>query len=211
MTRMSSKSAITPIGVLCFANNLWEPKPPAEGKPPRHSAILLFDQLAVETQAYKDLQQLILAAVTDKFGAAKAQDAAFVSSLRSPLRDASEKDYAGFDKGVKFISPWSEPKPTIIDVKGNEFKAPDAEVWSGQLARASVRAFAYDNSGNRGVAFGLEHVQIVKTDMERMDGRRSAEQAFGDVIGAQDEQMRALGIDPSAAGASSGDDHSSLF
>ena len=196
-----SKSVITPIGILCFAEQLWKPKPPAEGKDPRYSAMLLFDDFAVKSTAYQELRSLIVEAATEKFGAAKANDPAFMRSIRLPLRPAADKNYAGFDKGEIFISPWSDRRPGIVDLQGNEFKAVEAEVWSGQLARATVRAFGYDNSGNRGVALGLEHVQIVKTDMPRIDGRVSPDKAFENKA-IDPAQMAALGIDPNAGSAS---------
>src|SRR5690606_32482380 len=98
-------------------------------------------------------------AIVEKWGAQKAQDQAFLRSLRLPFRATAEKDYAGFDKGDIFISPWSKNQPGIVDVQGTDIKVP-GDVFAGQQARATVRAFAYEQSGNKGVAFGLEHVQI---------------------------------------------------
>lgn len=199
-----AKTVVTPIGILCFADQLFKPKPPAEGKPPRYSGMLLFDSMAVKSTAYQDLRLAIQEAAADKFGAAKANDPAFMRSLRLPLRPASEKSYAGFEKGEIFIAPWSDARPGIVDIRGNEMHGAEADVFSGQLARFTVRPFGYDNSGNRGVALGLEHVQIVKQDMPRIDGRRAADQAFKSES-FDDEQMRALGIDPNASNAGSSD------
>lgn len=197
---MASKTAMTPIGILCFADQVFTAKhnENAPGKDPRYSAMLLFDSLGVQSSAYAELRKLVQEAAADKFGAAKAADANFMRSLRLPFRNAAEKDYDGFDKGEIYIAPWSTKAPGVIDLYGNDMVPTD--VWSGQLARATVRAFAYDSNGNKGVSFGLEHVQIIKQDMPRIDGRRSATAAFKDAA-ASDDQMRALGIDPSAAPA----------
>lgn len=192
---MAAKTIMTPIGTLCFADQVFTPKAQEQGKTPRYSAMLLFDSTGVSTTAYAELRKLIQDAAAEKWGAAKAQDPAFMRSLRLPLRPAAEKDYEGFDKGEIFCAPWSEKAPGVVDLHGNDMVPTD--VWSGQLARATVRAFAYDTNGNKGVSLGLEHVQIVKQDMPRIDGRRSASAAFSNT--ATDEQMKALGIDASAA------------
>jgi len=60
-----------------------------------------------------------------------------------------------------------------------EILLPD-EVWSGQLVRANVTPFAYDKNGVKGVSFALNHVQIIKSDRPRLDGRASASSAFDD-------------------------------
>ena len=199
--------ATTPIGMLCFADALFEAKPRQQGSEKlAFSVILGFDEAAVKTSAYQALRAAVSAAIADKFGATKAQDAAFVRTLRLPFRNAAEKEYAGFDKFDVYISPWSpgdkEP-PGVVNLNGDKLLKTD--VWSGQLGRATVRAFAYDTSGNKGVSFMLEHVQLVKSDMPRIDGRRSAEQAFAN---ADDEELKRLGIAPggkSAPGAPSDD------
>lgn len=188
------KSCMTPIGTICFPA-LFEPKAPAQGGDPRYSFILGLDANALKTAAYQNMRKAVMAAITEKWGAAKAQDANFVRALRLPFRQAAEKDYSGFDKFEIFVSPWSKQAPGVIDVNGNKIVVP-GDVWAGQLGRATVRAFAYENSGNKGVAFGLEHVQIVKADTERLDGRRSAESAFANT---DDSEFAAYGIDPEAA------------
>jgi hypothetical protein len=203
-----AKNVVTPIGILCFADQLFNPKVQenaAPGAKPRYSAMLLFDDLAVKSTAYQDLRKAVQEAAAEKFGASKAMDPAFMRSLRLPFRNADEKQYDGFDKGVIYISPWSAAKPGVVDLHGTEILVPE-DVWSGQLARATVRAFAYDSNGNKGISFGLEHVQIVKKDMPRIDGRRAPTAAFSGAP-VDDEQMKALGIDPNTpapAAASAG-------
>lgn len=189
----------TPIGRLCFPN-LFEPRPQAPGGEPRFSATLVFDEIGVKTQEYQNLRRAVHAAIVEKFGADKAADPKFVSSLRLPFRDPSEKDYDGFD-GEIFIAAWrkgSDTKPGIVDKHGAEIIAP-VDVWAGQLASFTVRPFGYDKSGNKGVALGLEHVMIAKSDMPRIDGRRTAKAAFEGSEADVDAQLAAMGLagDPS--------------
>jgi len=195
--------AMTPIGTLCFADTLFVAKPAADGGKPRFSVILGFDDTAMKTTQYQDLRSAVVAAATDKFGAVKAADPAFMRSIRLPFRNASEKEYSGFENFTVYINPWSpgdKKAPGVVDINGQDITVP-GDVWSGQLGRATVRAFAYDNSGNKGVSFALEHVQIVKADMPRIDGRRSAAKAFESV---DNSQLAALGITPGQAPSSGG-------
>ena len=195
-------TVITPVGFLFFPN-LFDPRPPAQGQDPRFSCILLFDDEATKSTAYQNLRAAVQAAAADKFGAAKAADAAFMRSLRLPFRQASEKEYDGFDQGTVWISAWTKgdgTPPGVVDLKGQAIKVP-GDVFSGQLARATVRAWGYDTSGNKGISFGLEHVQIVKQDMPRFDGRQSADKAFAGAA-IDPAEMARLGIDPNAADTS---------
>lgn len=197
-----SSTVMSPIGVLCFPS-LFDAKASVQGGNPRFSCILLFDADAVKSTAYQNLRAAVQEAAAEKWGNAKAADPQFMRSLRLPFRAASEKDYVGFDKGEVYISPWksgTDARPGIVDVNGKDILVP-GDVWAGQLARATLRAFAYEQSGNKGVSFGLEHLQIVKQDMPRIDGRRSAEQAFANAGGADDEELKRLGIDASSANA----------
>lgn len=196
-TEKDPRVALTPAGVLCFADGLWKPRPAAQGGKPRYSCILLFNKIGVGSEAYQNLRKACMAAITEKWGSAKSSDPAFLRSLRLPFRNAADKTYDGFEDGEIYISPWKDGEqepPQIINMRGEDIIS-HGEVWSGQMARGSVRAFAYEQSGNRGVGFGLEHIQIVKHDLPRLDGRRTASEAFKN---ADNSDLIAMGIDPNA-------------
>ena len=55
------------------------------------------------------------------------------------------------------------------------------QVFAGQLVRAAINPFWFDVSGNRGVSWGLNSVQIVRADMPRIDGVMPPEKAFPDL------------------------------
>ncbi len=163
---------LTPFGLLSFPN-LFTPRAPAEGAEPRYSLNLVFDQKAQATNEWKILKDAVNQVAREKWGNNIPRN------LRSPFRDAGEKDYAGYEPGFIFINAWTKTAPGVVGpTREDIFDAND--VWAGQLARASVKPFAYDNSGNKGVAFSLENVQIGKFDMPRLDGRVAANKAFGD-------------------------------
>jgi hypothetical protein len=54
----------------------------------------------------------------------------------------------------------------------------ETEVYSGAWYRAQVRAFAYENAGNKGVSFGLQNVQKLRDDDPLGSGRIPASKAF---------------------------------
>jgi hypothetical protein len=106
-----------------------------------------------------------------------------MAGMRSPFRPCAEKQYSGYDipNGV-FISPWTKSKPGLVDAVRNEILTPE-DVWAGQLARATVSPFYYFNSGNKGVSFALNNLQIVRADGPRLDGRKKAVDDFDDWSG----------------------------
>lgn len=118
------------------------------------------------------------AAVIKKWGPDKAK---WPQNLKSPFREHKEKMKEGkypdgYEDGGIFITFKAQDRPTIVDQAMQEVIEP-RKVYAGVYLRASVAAYAYDNKGNRGVAFGLNHLQIVK-DGDPISGRPSVTQAF---------------------------------
>jgi hypothetical protein len=167
----------TPIGILSFPV-VFSPRPRAPGGEPVYQISLLFDQAAQRHPSFAAMRQAVRECIDDQWGAGKSTDKAFTAGIRSPFRKCSEKQYKGYDiAGGLFISPWTKSRPGVIDAQKNEITVPD-DVWAGQLARATVAPFAYNQAGNRGVSFALNNLQICRTDGVRLDGRRAAAEEF---------------------------------
>jgi hypothetical protein len=162
---------------------LFSPRPRAPGGEPAYQCSLLFDQVAQRDPAFAALRQAVRDEIDDKCGPGKSQDKTFMAGLRSPFRPCSEKQYKGYDipNGV-FISPWTKTRPGVVDAQRNEIMVPE-DIWPGQLARASVAPFYYNTSGNKGVSFALNNLQICGAGSERLDGRRAAKDDFDDFVG----------------------------
>jgi hypothetical protein len=172
----------TPIGILSFPV-LFAPRPRAPGGEPVYQCSLLFDQQAQRHPDFEALRKAVRECIDDQWGAGKSQDKAFLVGLRHPFRKTQEKQYKGYDiPGGVFISPWTKSRPGVVDAQRNEITVAE-DIWAGQLARATVAPFAYNTSGNRGVSFALNNLQICRTDGERLDGRRDAKQDFDDYDG----------------------------
>jgi len=95
--------------------------------------------------------------------------------------DADER-YDGYEDGMVILAASSSYRPGVVDKQRNpiDLEEMDTFLYGGMYARAAIAAFAYDTKGNKGVAFGLNAIQIVK-DGEPLGSRVSAEEAFADV------------------------------
>lgn len=169
----------TPTGMLMFPH-LFQPRPVVQGGDPRFSLILVFDEAAQKDPKFPAMKIEAAKVCDTEFGAGKSKDLDWQRRVKFswPFRDASEKDqYAGFEPGKIFMTLWTKTKPGLVDGRNQVITAP-ADVFAGQLARATAKFFAYQVSGNTGVSVMLDNVQIVRPDMPRMDGRVDATKAF---------------------------------
>ena len=172
-------SLITPTGILSFPV-LFTPRPVVQGGDPRYGINLIIDPTGQKTPEFAALRRAVAQIIDEKWGTGKSRDKAFVGKLRNPFLSCADVDYEGYeDKDAVFIRPWSKNKPGLIDAYRNEITVP-GDIWAGQLVRCSVNPFAYEQSGNRGVSFGLNNVQVCRVDGRRLDGRRAAKDEFGD-------------------------------
>ena len=105
-------------------------------------------------------------------------------AVRMPFRDAMEKSkYAGFEEGKTFVSMWTKQAPGVVDKRLAE--AMPNEVYPGAVCIASYSCFAYENSGNKGVSFGLQNVMVVDSTAPRIDGKVAAKDDFDAVGGGE--------------------------
>jgi hypothetical protein len=176
---MSDFKVITPKAMLSYPH-LDKPQP--KKKPTdksKFSAALVFapgtDLSALEAAAE--------AAVEDRWGA-KGVEKLRKGQLRSPFRkDATSK---GYEDGSVFINARSDYKPGLVYLWPEPGTNKPAEVadedvrdvfYPGAQVRAQLSAFTYDTDGNKGVSFGLNHVQKL-AEGKRIDGRGPANEAF---------------------------------
>jgi len=122
------------------------------------------------------------------------------AKVRNPLRDGdTETKSDGSSLGSEYaghffmtVKTSADRKPGVVDAKGRDLIDSDAIV-SGDYGRVSLNAYAYDAAGNKGVAFGLNHVMLARKGEQLGGGRSSAASDFG------------LAAAPAAAGAGAGD------
>lgn len=139
--------------------------------PAKYSTAMLFPK----STDLKIMKVAAIAAAAEKWGEDKTK---WPKNLRLPFRDGDEKtDLQGYE-GHIFVSASSNTKPGLVDQKREPILA-EEDFYSGCYARAELRAFAYDVSGNKGVSFALLNLQKL-ADGEAFSGKKKAEVAFND-------------------------------
>lgn len=140
-------------------------------KKDKYSLTMLFPEGA----DLSELKALAKAALKEKWGDNLPK------GLRSPFRDQGEKDYEGYEPGCIFTSARSQSMPGVINAKGKKI-IDSSEIYPGCYGRAEVTAYAYDVDGNKGVAFGLNHVMKTRDGDQLGGGAGNPTDAFASYI-----------------------------
>ena len=159
------KKVTTPVFRASFVN-VFEARA-FEGGDAKYSVSAIWP----EGTNLDDLKAIVKAAAVEKWGAK------LPGNIRSPFRKGEEKEgIEGYGAGTTFTNITSKNPPGVVDGALQRIIDKD-KVYAGCYMRATVTAYAYDQKGNKGVAFGLHNLQFVK-DGDRIDGRARAEDDF---------------------------------
>ena len=167
--------------------NVWEAKA-INGGTPKFSVSLLIPKS--DTVTVKKIQAAIEAAYRE--GEAKlkgnGKSVPALSIIKTPLRDGDQERpddpaYAGH----YFLNANSATAPGIVDADCQPILT-RSEVYSGVYGRASISFYAFNSSGNRGIACGLNNLQKIR-DGEPLGGRASAESDFSDFDDEDDDDF----------------------
>lgn len=158
---------------LSYAH-IWKPKAMAEGQEAKYSVSLLIPKSDTKTinQIKAAIKEAAEEAQHSKFGGKVP------SNFKSPLRDGDveRSDDPNYTDHY-FINCSSKTKPIIVDRR--RFPIEDEnEVYSGCFAHVSVNFYAYNTSGNKGVACGLGNIQKVADGDALSGGRGRIEDEF---------------------------------
>lgn len=137
-----------------------------------------------EKKTIKALEQAIEAAkkegVVSKWGGKEPK------KLDMPLHDGDDKDDDVYQDHF-YINAKCKTRPGVVDKSKNSI-VDEEEMYSGVWAFVSVTFYAYDASGNRGVACGLNNLMKFKDD-DHLGGRVSADSDFADIDDVDDEDL----------------------
>ncbi len=159
------KKVVTPIFRVSFPA-VFKPEG-MDGSEPKYGVTMLFDSEADLTE----LKQIARAAVKEKWGDKPP------ANMRTPFRDGAEKpDLDGY-AGCVFVAARSKRRPGVVDENVQPI-IDESQFYAGCYARASVTAYTYDKSGNKGVSFSLVNVQKIK-DGEPFSSTSNPEDDFG--------------------------------
>lgn len=147
-----------------------------EGSEPKYSVSILIDKNDKKTLSrVKAAIEAAKQAGLSKFGGK------IPANLKLPLRDGdTEREDDEVYAGKYFINANAKTKPGLVDKGGNPI-IDTTEFYSGCYGHASITFYAFNTSGNKGIAAGLNNLMKTR-DGEMLGGRASAEDDFADLI-----------------------------
>jgi hypothetical protein len=155
---------------------VWEPRS-INGSTPKYSVSLIIPKS--DRATVQKVKSAIEAAYAE--GEAKLKGSGktvpTLASLKTPLRDGDidRPDDAAYENAY-FINANSATAPGIVDADRNPVLN-KGDVYSGVYGKASIAFYAYNSNGSRGIACGLNNLQLLR-DGEPLGGRASAESDF---------------------------------
>lgn len=176
---MDSRTVTTPRGRVSYPA-LFKARVNDDGTA-KFEITLVFDKAAQATPAFaamkKAAAEAFSQAVTKLWGGKKPPN------VRSPFRDGAEKDDPDvYPPGSVFVGFRSDRQPGVVDGNLNAVIDP-YKVYAGCFALVNAQAYAYDRKGNKGVTFGLNHVQFLEDGPAIGASRPSPESVFAKVDG----------------------------
>ena len=174
--RSSNQSSITGPNTRWSYANVWEPKS-INGGTPKYSVSLIIPKSDTKTVA--KIKTAIEAAYRESEAKLKGNGKSVpaLSVLKTPLRDGDlERPDDPAYAGSYFVNANATSAPGIVDADRNPILT-RSEVYSGVYGRASISFYAFNSSGNKGIACGLNNLQKIR-DGEPLGGKASAESDF---------------------------------
>lgn len=165
---------ITPEAIISYPH-IFEPQTPPGANEPVYSCALVF----ADDVDLTNMKAAASAVAKEKWGD-KAREMLKGGKIRMPFREDGEEK--GYPVGSTFMNVKSKQQPGVVSIYADENGKPavisdPSAIYPGAIVKASLRAYAYDVNGNRGVSFSLGNIQKVR-DGQRMDGRLSAADEF---------------------------------
>lgn len=172
---MSDTKVIT--GKIRFSYaHLFKPSAVSDGDEPKYSVSILIDKNDAVT--LKKINRAVEAAKQQ--GKAEKFGGKIPANLKLPLRDGDiDRPEDEAYEGMYFINCSSKRKPEVIDRDRNEvFDA--SECASGDYGRVSINFYPFASKGNKGVACGLNNVQVLEKGESLAGTVASAADDFAD-------------------------------
>lgn len=165
------------IGPLRFSYlHVWEPVAIEEGQQKKYSVSAIIpksDKATIKT-INQAVEQAKAAGKDSKWGGK------IPATLKLPLRDGDEErpDDEAYKNSV-FLNAHATTRPGVVDAARSPILDQE-EVYSGAYGYLNITLYPYFAGGAKGVAAGFNHLMKTK-DGEKLSGRVSVDEAFGDV------------------------------
>lgn len=160
--------------------NVFEPRVTPNGDE-KYSVTLLIPKSDSDTyqRISAEINKTLQENLTNTFGGVMP------ANPKLPIHDGdgvrqSGEPYGAECKGHWVITANSNSAPEIVDANCNPIIS-KKELYSGCYGRASLRFYAYNQNGNKGIGCGLGNVQKLE-DGQPLDGRTTAAEDFGTPI-----------------------------
>ena len=156
--------------------HVFQPTAIADGAEPKYSVSCIIPKSDVKTleKVRAAIRAAYAAGVPTKFNGKQPKE------WKNPLRDGdTARDGDDAYRDSFFINASCRTRPGVVD-RNRQSIISEEEFYSGCYGYVSINFYAFNTSGNMGVAAGLNNVMKVK-DGEPLGGRQSAESDFADV------------------------------
>ena len=164
--------------------SVFEPRANQNGGEPKYQITVLLPKTDIATKQTidREIQQELANAVSTKFGGTMPAVPAI------PIHDGDGVRPNGEPFGEECRGCWvftasSKNKPEVVDANLQPIIS-QSQVYSGCYGRVSLRFFAYNQAGKKGVGCGLANVQKLR-DGEPLGGGTTAKQDFAPVMPQQ--------------------------
>lgn len=184
----NDKTTLTPVFRASYVH-IFKPQQDDDGAN-IYSVQMIFPPEAKETKEFKMMQRLAKEAKEAKFGANAS------GKFRSPFRPGTEDEFdlsknPEYKGNIIVAARSKERQPGVIDKNRNPITSSN-EFYSGCYAIARVSAYGYEFKGNKGVAFGLSSLMLVRKG-EPLIAMSNPEEDFAEVdtsmFGDDDDEM----------------------
>lgn len=158
--------------------NVFEPRANQNGGDPKFQVTVLLPKSDTVTYAAinREIQAELQNGVATKFGGQMPAMPAIPIHDGDGLRPNGEP-FGEECRGCWVFTASSKQRPEVVDENLQPILSPTA-VYSGCYGRVSIRFFAYNQAGKKGIGCGLGNVQKLR-DGEPLGGGSTALQDFG--------------------------------
>lgn len=166
--------------------NVWEARA-INGTEPKYSVSLIIPK--DDTATVQAIKAAIAAAYKEGESKLRGNGRSVppLSAIKTPLRDGDVErpdDPAYANSWFINANAGLKSPPTIVDASCQPILE-RSRCYSGVYGRASITFYAFNTNGNRGIACGLNHLQVLR-DGEPLGSRTSAEDDFADSADFED-------------------------
>lgn len=174
MTQPNQATKVVTGKVRLSYVHVFEPYTNNPDQEAKYSCVILIPKSDKATiRKLKEAQQVALEAGKVKFGGSIPKN--WKNTLHDGDEDADLEKNPEYE-GHLYMSISSKTKPGVVDRALNPIMD-STEIYSGCYARVSINAFPFNTQGNKGVSFGLNHIQKM-ADGDFLGGRSRAEDDF---------------------------------